>query len=299
MKIGVIVSTLSVLVMLISCTAAMVAGDEGGLPKGISCTQLPDGHYQYLIKGIYAWKSLEDTLKYCPEYQKDEIPGCIDMEIDVGARTMKFVTEKKIGKLRELIDRLAGSGGCVPTWTELQMRDRQSTDYSGDLYRIAFEKKIDFPGALAVSSMERLPEGGIKVTCYSKSGDLKTNQAVYVLVYKDRQYTLRQVGKVERIEWPDHSVMSREPESEHVLKYDKGSGGTLKFNPSTAYCMCHSRYAMRVFDESGEFIWDNQDKMYGDYYPLVFDFQNDGIDEIIIFREDHGEESLLIFERKK
>jgi hypothetical protein len=299
MKTGVIVYVLLALLVSAQSTAVVAGGKGVKLPGGISHRELPNGQHEYVIQGIYVTKSLKDTLKYAPDYQKDEVPGCVSMEIDAQAETMKFVTEKKIGNLRELIDALAESGGCVPTWDELCMRGKRSAALEKDLYVVAFEKKLDFPGGLAVSSMEKLPEGGIKATCYSRSGDLKTNQAVYVVTYEDGTYTVSQSGKVERIEWPDHSVMSRKPEAEHAINYGKGDAGSLKFNPSTAYCMCHSRYAMRLFDETGEYVWENQDNVYGNHYPVVYDFQNDGIDEIVIFREDHSDESLLIFERKK
>ena len=63
--------------------------------------------------------------------------------------------------------------------------------------------------------------------------------------------------------------------------------------------MCYDRYALRIFNSKNEYIWEDTLNVFGLYYPLVFDFDKDGIDEIVMYRAEHGHCALLLLTQKR
>lgn len=80
------------------------------------------------------------------------------------------------------------------------------------------------------------------------------------------------------------------------FRYEKGKIGILVFNRTVNYCVCHNRFAMRVYDETGRFIWEDLDNIYGGC--LIAIHEMDDVDEMIIYRDDHGEIEFLIYRHK-
>lgn len=67
--------------------------------------------------------------------------------------------------------------------------------------------------------------------------------------------------------------------------------GTLLIVPSTAHCMAHSRYVLRVLDGKGLLIWTDEKTLFAGVKIATSDVDKDSIHEIWIYRDDHGEEA--------
>ncbi len=65
--------------------------------------------------------------------------------------------------------------------------------------------------------------------------------------------------------------------------------GTLWIVPSTAQCMSHSKYVLRILDEKGKLVWTDEKTLFADVNIAITDIDNDTVHEIWINRDDHGQ----------
>jgi len=65
--------------------------------------------------------------------------------------------------------------------------------------------------------------------------------------------------------------------------------GKLTISPTTAHCMAHSCFAIRVFDWDGKVYWRDDSTALADIQFAVADVDLDGDHDILIKRYDHGE----------
>ncbi len=79
-----------------------------------------------------------------------------------------------------------------------------------------------------------------------------------------------------------------------TIRYAVNKTGTLRFNPSTGFCKCHNRFAMRIYGEGNQWIWENMDDTYARCKVALRDSDNDGVDEIMIIRDNHNSEHHLL-----
>jgi hypothetical protein len=71
--------------------------------------------------------------------------------------------------------------------------------------------------------------------------------------------------------------------------------GNLLVLPSTAYCMCHSRFSLRILDSEGEVIWEDQDTAYAWVkIAIANDPDEPGTHKIWLTRDDHGESAQFL-----
>jgi len=69
-----------------------------------------------------------------------------------------------------------------------------------------------------------------------------------------------------------------------------GSGvGSLFIVPSTSFCMCHSRFNLRILDPGGRLIWKDEDTGYAGVRIALSNANELGMHKIWLFRDDHGE----------
>lgn len=72
------------------------------------------------------------------------------------------------------------------------------------------------------------------------------------------------------------------------------AGGELLINPTTAYCICHSRFAIRVRSRESGVIWHDDAALFGAIRVATTDLNSDGAHEVLLRVTDHGKESQLI-----
>jgi hypothetical protein len=85
--------------------------------------------------------------------------------------------------------------------------------------------------------------------------------------------------------------------TETAIRYLPGRKGEVRINPTTAYCMASDRLALRIFDEAGQYVWEDHDNLA--YYAVacVAEMKGGGTGQIVVFLTDHGEAQVLVYER--
>ncbi len=73
--------------------------------------------------------------------------------------------------------------------------------------------------------------------------------------------------------------------------------GQLIFTPTTAHCMAHSRFAIRVFDPDGRLLWRDDSIALASVRFAVADIDRDGLHDILLDRDDHGRASRFLIRR--
>ncbi|RYG93526.1 MAG: hypothetical protein EON58_18145 [Alphaproteobacteria bacterium] len=64
--------------------------------------------------------------------------------------------------------------------------------------------------------------------------------------------------------------------------------GSLLVVPSTAFCMCHSRFNLRILDPEGKLIWKEEDTAYATVGIALSKVNEFGMHKIWLTRDDHG-----------
>lgn len=86
----------------------------------------------------------------------------------------------------------------------------------------------------------------------------------------------------------------RMPEDGSVLKvpfsYGANDQGSLFIVPATAHCMVHSRFVIRILDREGWILWQDTETGYGTIEIALTDVDQDGAQELHLFRNNHGVE---------
>jgi hypothetical protein len=64
--------------------------------------------------------------------------------------------------------------------------------------------------------------------------------------------------------------------------------GSLLVVPTTAFCMCHSRFSLRVLDPEGKLIWKEEGTAYAGVKIALSNANEFGMHKIWLTRDDHG-----------
>lgn len=86
---------------------------------------------------------------------------------------------------------------------------------------------------------------------------------------------------------------------EAEISLPEGAKGRLLIVPSTAFCMCHSRYCIRILDHEGKVTWQEDREAYGGMHIAIADLDKDGVQEVMIERDDHGKEGRFLIQLKR
>ena len=79
--------------------------------------------------------------------------------------------------------------------------------------------------------------------------------------------------------------------------FDLVEQGRLLIMPTTAHCMAHSRFSIRVLDARGKLIWQDLDTLVADVQVALVDIDRDGSHDLIIDQNDHGKSSRFLLRR--
>lgn len=82
------------------------------------------------------------------------------------------------------------------------------------------------------------------------------------------------------------------------IPYSVGQEFKILIVPTTAYCMCHSRFCIRILDPSGKVVWKNEAIAFGGFSLALSDQDEDLIQEILIRCYDHGKDTHFIIKPK-
>ena len=82
-----------------------------------------------------------------------------------------------------------------------------------------------------------------------------------------------------------------------AFSYDLVEQGKLLITPTTAHCMAHSRFSVRVLDAEGRVIWQDLNTLVADLRIALTDIDRDGSHDVIIDQNDHGKSTRFLLRR--
>jgi hypothetical protein len=181
-------------------------------------------------------------------------------------------------------------------WDELLLQEKKSPDFAPRLFEKAHTNTI-LDGVVgtgsSVFSLSHTPNNHTIFTVHSNS---YTNHMAqdFELVYTNRTFSLRKMG----IERRASSDKSESYPNKVSIRYESGKLGTVLISPASPGCTDHLAYVLRIFDESGRYIWQAPKHIIASPHILrATDLDGDGIDEIILCLDDHMRASMLIFRK--
>lgn len=70
--------------------------------------------------------------------------------------------------------------------------------------------------------------------------------------------------------------------------------GSLLAVPTTAFCMCHSRFNLRILDPEGRLIWEQKETAYGSVRIALGNDNDSATHKIWLTRDDHGKSATFL-----
>lgn len=113
---------------------------------------------------------------------------------------------------------------------------------------------------------------------------------------------LKEADEGDRIEFTVQKIKEPHPKGLGWFPMPKDRKFEMPFNgaernmrvlvvPTTAYCMCHSRFCIRILNDAGKVVWKDEEIGYGSISIAVSDQNQDFVHELLIRRNDHGKET--------
>ena len=270
------------------------------LPSSVKHKILQSGEHEYLIEGAY-FKDPR-TAELLAKFYTKTMPVFTSFNVNTTNNTIDFVTKSTVTNLQEICNYNAREGGMFPYWVELEIRDKRSKEFNQDLYSLAFKTNLVWleqnRATLLIAATNHPPTINLSFASPTISKDNRTFLVDYKLSYDSGQY---KIARTTDKKWVEHKhgdfqkhKWSKPP---FYITLPENTKGHVSLNKTTALCRCHSRYAIRIFDDKGGCIWEDQNHIQGFYRLIVSDLDNDGIEEIIVYQYDHGNPSMLILKK--
>ncbi|MCK5706875.1 MAG: hypothetical protein KAI43_04420 [Candidatus Aureabacteria bacterium] len=292
------------------------------IPKSLKIERLPDNKYKYTINGLvrgkhdtdeyyskrisnvylgsnHPKKNMGDTITMKEEYEihTEDVCPFEDVKIDLDADKIEFINTYGIVHFKNSLELINELGGLFPTWEEMVIRDSKSSDFKKDLYGLVLKENLKFNnrmrmGSLKIIKSKRSWGKKAKITFFH---ELYSGQYdVYEMIVSKKGNEIAFELKMKESNINEVNVKERKKEDKQNIKYEKGKEGYLNFNEASGD---HGITAMRIFNKSDKYIWEDVENIFGSYHPVVIDIDRDGIDEIVVIIGDHGMPSLFVFTR--
>lgn len=91
--------------------------------------------------------------------------------------------------------------------------------------------------------------------------------------------------------------MPRDRSFQIPLDFEGPELGSLLVVPTTAFCMCHSRYSLRVLDPESKLIWRDDETAYGKVNIALSNANEFGLHKIWLIRDDHDVSKTFLISR--
>jgi hypothetical protein len=272
---------------------------EKYIPSSISYSIL-EGQHTYRISGLHPSKK-DQEFKYADALTKS-IEGCIEAKIDKDKDQLILVCKNELIDLEKEMNLLMGYG-IFPGWDELVIRDKRSINYDAKIYCKVMETQLSETNTGIIMKHEINEDGSVGLFLHKGiwGSEFYDTLSEFTLRYTDQGYTLLDeiIEHVilinERLELLNNNYDTAKFDSV-IVQYNKTSSGMLILTPFTDYCMCHSWYAMRLFTDNGEYIWEDPVSLCGFIKIIPYDMDNDGVEELIVFSSAHLNRRVLVYD---
>lgn len=256
-----------------SSTEDSPSRDVSSMPASITYEMVDEKKHRYSISGIYS--ASQKAMEEAKTHKSDSHSG--------GFATNPFATDGDSG----LSDNYPASiyQGTVPDCDE---------------FRVDFETKIC---TFLTSRKLRLPELATAIDQMAEIGgdipywrELEARDIAKSDHYSETNYTVAE----EKENFPSNLAWFGVPGDRQISTLIAINGfdhGQLVFTPTTAHCMAHSRFAIRVLEPDGRLLWHQDSIALASVRFAIADLDSDGFHEILLDRDDHGQASRFLIKR--
>ncbi|QJE95007.1 hypothetical protein [Luteolibacter luteus] len=160
--------------------------------------------------------------------------------------------------------------------------------------KCSFTTTRELPWEELAATIDEMARKGGEIPYWSEleARDLPTSEKTD-LVYKISRHSAEPPEGAEWITIPKAEGFDTEISLPANIK------GRILIVPSTAMCMCHSRYSFRILDQEGKVVWRDDREAYGSIQVAVTDIDRDGTEEILLERDDHGKGGRFLIQLKQ
>jgi len=294
------------------------------LPSGFILKKMKSGKYKYTISNLpkielgsitlpmgefdktpkivpltkVVGKYYNEAIETREEHLKKIVPECVSTKYDLDNKRVEITTKREITirEWKNIFDSIAKYSGSLPYWDEMLLRGIRANNFNKNLFKMSFEKKIEFPNdAPGVYYVIQDNKNSIKIELFSRIVS-DSFISTYQLKKKEGKYYLTTMVSKKKALWDnlDLKKISKKRKSESIVKL-KTSQYTLKINKTRCDCMCHDKFAVRLFSEN-KCVWKYQKEIVAVNYFIVVDFDRDGNEEILIFSQGHKPQHVHVFQ---
>lgn len=284
-------------------------------PRSVTQRRLADERHEIVIRNVYLDRdpSFATTVYDSDDGLRESKAELIRERGKNGLSdrwNLRYVSAKPIRDLESWCNDNAG-GGCIPLWDELLTRDLCSPNYRPGLYKLIWRvpherisgadidesNDIDILQMEAVGRSVRLTYGVLNMPFTGPGmAPLGKNWIKHFrIVWDGARYCFFDERTPEKIPYKEVEASLRS-RMDAPIRLDKRAMGMVKITPTTAHCMSTSRLALRVYDQTGRFIWEDQQTLDDLAIPLAVDLKGDGTQQIIVAVSDHGVRGILLYE---
>lgn len=269
-------------------------------PTSVRYMESASGAKAFVIDGIYepktdVWTSGHDAnwvmrrLKIFAETDS--------LAINEGSHEAWFFTEKTPEEFLGSFDKIATFSGCIPQLEELIARDWIGEKFDAGAYVKIGQYEIVSSGGLLYAPSECDSSELRLVFLGPKYVPFRTNSTQVVLVSGDLGGTV-QVDTRQGEDVP-YSIVSaystsRTPDFASV-RLVGGGRGVAKLNETREHCKGHMEHALRIYNAAGSYIWLAEEGLHGAWGLWARDLNADGVDELLVIAEDHGNRRLIVY----
>ena len=209
--------------------------------------------------------------------------------------TISIVTDD-IEKFKKLYGTMRAPGFCV--WDELALSRKKSKSYDPNLYNCVFTVtppssffeilSYDDPNKLLFESSPRMIIDNIENKIYKCS-----------LSYTNSEFVFEIIDTTIVHNTDEYHAMDRPKNKTSIsnIRYSTNNKGIVKKNKRNEYCACSTNYSIKIFI-GDHWIWERNEKL-GNAKIIVKDFDNDGIDELILLPGlAHGPHPIKVYKSK-
>ena len=301
--------------------------EEEPLPSSFSVKKLESGNYIYTISNLpkiqfnrkkiaindstspsdidkTLEKIIENQNKRIKEIEKyftETVPDCILSKYDIDNRTVTFTTKRKITyyEWENVFNSIGHDSAYLPYWDEVCLMGSSTAHTSSDFYQLTYQCEFDVPDT-GIYDVIQESKNAIIIKIFSLTG-----KKSFIIVFRlkkeqkgEENYTIEQITKKISIAWDylDQNSLKRKLKNNYTLKYN-GQKYNLTINRTRASCMCHDKYALRLFLKD-KCVWKYPEEFKAVTDCFIVDLNNDKNDEILIFTHGHQSLQIHIFEPK-
>ena len=281
---------------------------EANFPSSITHYLSSNGH-EYVISEAYvdSRTELKAHIECFPRIWTN-----LSLDIDLTNRCLVIHSEDPLPafQLQKICDQSARGSVLFPYWAELLSRDRKGALFNPGLFTCAstnelnphqFVRSVGGAAPDSIYSAEKVDVGAVRILLMSgevlergKYPELVFGVREHLLTYRNGQYSLQATGGIQRVTYNVETKEKDQPERWRII-VGQGKTGTLRLDKVCAYCMCHDRFALRLYMDAYLYIWEDTSNAFCRCSTWVMDIDGDGMDDILMLRNDHDKCHLFVY----